>query len=273
MGSLALRKPCRARTRNRSELGDLRGADQVTRSESTHRRRHRRRRVRAHRRPRPERDPRRHRLRDRRPARRPRPHPRRPRRRRAALRIDSGFIVHNERTYPHLLRLFRELDVTTQPTEMSMSITLRGLRPVVCRRAGPARASSPSRGGSPTRASCRMLTEVPRFHRAARALLDHRRTAASLAADPTWGEFLARRRLLRATSSGTSPSRSSPASGPAGDATPSPTRPVTCSGSSITTGCSTRDAARRPGAPSPAARPPTSTARRAPAADVRRRAR
>ena len=25
------------------------------------------------------------------------------------LRIDSGFIVHNERTYPHLLRLFREL--------------------------------------------------------------------------------------------------------------------------------------------------------------------
>ena len=24
-----------------------------------------------------------------------------------ALRIDSGFIVHNEHTYPHLLRLFR----------------------------------------------------------------------------------------------------------------------------------------------------------------------
>src|SRR6478672_6971968 len=43
-----------------------------------------------------------------------------------SLRIDSGFIVHNEQTYPHLLRLFRELDVPTQPTEMSMSITCEG---------------------------------------------------------------------------------------------------------------------------------------------------
>ena len=43
-----------------------------------------------------------------------------------SLRIDSGFIVHNEKTYPHLLRLFRELDVPTQPTEMSMSITCEG---------------------------------------------------------------------------------------------------------------------------------------------------
>src|SRR6202012_186908 len=40
--------------------------------------------------------------------------------------IDTGFIVHNERTYPHLLRLFRELDVATQDTEMSMSIHCDG---------------------------------------------------------------------------------------------------------------------------------------------------
>jgi predicted NAD/FAD-binding protein len=40
--------------------------------------------------------------------------------------IDTGFIVHNERTYPHLLRLFDELDVTTQPTEMSMSVRCEG---------------------------------------------------------------------------------------------------------------------------------------------------
>jgi predicted NAD/FAD-binding protein len=40
--------------------------------------------------------------------------------------IDTGFIVHNARTYPNLLRLFNELEVTTQPTEMSMSIRCEG---------------------------------------------------------------------------------------------------------------------------------------------------
>ena len=36
--------------------------------------------------------------------------------------VDSGFIVHNDRTYPLLRRLFAELDVEVHPTEMSMSI-------------------------------------------------------------------------------------------------------------------------------------------------------
>ncbi|MGG5260529.1 NAD(P)/FAD-dependent oxidoreductase [Phycicoccus avicenniae] len=38
------------------------------------------------------------------------------------LRVDSGFIVHNDRTYPYLRRLFRELGVEARDTEMSMSI-------------------------------------------------------------------------------------------------------------------------------------------------------
>lgn len=36
--------------------------------------------------------------------------------------VDSGFIVHNDRTYPILRRLFGELGVAVRPTEMSMSI-------------------------------------------------------------------------------------------------------------------------------------------------------
>jgi predicted NAD/FAD-binding protein len=103
------------------------------------------------------------------------------------LRIDSGFIVHNERTYPHLLRLFRELGVGTRPTEMSMSIACEGCglsyaggRGVAGILAQPRRLADPR--------FVRMLTEVPRFHRAATALLAD--PAPEPTTDPTWGEFL-----------------------------------------------------------------------------------
>ena len=112
-----------------------------------------------------------------------------------ALRIDSGFIVHNERTYPHLLRLFRELDVPTQATEMSMSIT--------CEACGLSYAGGRGRRGllaQPPRLSdarfLRMLAEVPRFHRSARALLDERgRRRPDVGRVPRRGQVL---RLLRA---------------------------------------------------------------------------
>ena len=86
------------------------------------------------------------------------------------LAVDTGFIVHNQVTYPTLLRLFAELGVATQPSEMSMSVRdeatgleyagalgLRGLVP------------SARTLGRP--AYLRMLAEVPRFHRLARRLL------------------------------------------------------------------------------------------------------
>jgi predicted NAD/FAD-binding protein len=100
-----------------------------------------------------------------------------------SLDVDSGFIVHNERTYPHLLRLFAELGVETRATEMSMSVTCscglsyaggRGLRGIL---AQPWRAADPR--------FMRMLAEVPRFHRAARRVL------AAGDSTTTWGEFLA----------------------------------------------------------------------------------
>ncbi|MEN8847523.1 MAG: FAD-dependent oxidoreductase [Akkermansiaceae bacterium] len=36
--------------------------------------------------------------------------------------IDTGFMVYNEVTYPHLTRLFKELDVETKETSMSFSV-------------------------------------------------------------------------------------------------------------------------------------------------------
>ncbi|WP_329475991.1 FAD-dependent oxidoreductase [Kribbella sp. NBC_01484] len=41
----------------------------------------------------------------------------------APLAVDTGFIVHNDRTYPKLRKLFGELGIATRPTEMSMSIS------------------------------------------------------------------------------------------------------------------------------------------------------
>ncbi|MCS0637790.1 FAD-dependent oxidoreductase [Streptomyces sp. LP05-1] len=85
------------------------------------------------------------------------------------LAVDSGFIVHNERTYPHLLRLFGELGIATQDSEMSMSVRCEGCG---LEYAG-ARGTAGLFGGPGTRrgAYLRMLLEVPRFHRAARRLL------------------------------------------------------------------------------------------------------
>ncbi|MFF3324301.1 NAD(P)/FAD-dependent oxidoreductase [Streptomyces sp. NPDC002889] len=86
-------------------------------------------------------------------------------------RVDSGFIVHNERTYPHLLRLFGELGVATQESEMSMSVRCEGCG---LEYAGARGASGLfARPGNALRGRyLRLLAEVPRFHRRARRLLD-----------------------------------------------------------------------------------------------------
>ena len=42
--------------------------------------------------------------------------------------VDTGFIVYNERTYPLLTKMFAELEVATQASEMSMSVRCAGCR-------------------------------------------------------------------------------------------------------------------------------------------------
>ena len=84
--------------------------------------------------------------------------------------LDSAFLVHNDRTYPTLCRLFDELGVATQSADMSMSVRddasgleyagargLGGLFPV------PSAVARPR--------YLLMLAEVKRFHRAASRLL------------------------------------------------------------------------------------------------------
>jgi uncharacterized protein len=107
------------------------------------------------------------------------------------LAVDSGFIVHNQVTYPTLLRLFAEIGVTTQQSDMSMSI----------RCGGCGLEYAGGRGLSGLLPSVRtvarprylwMLTEVTRFHRHARRLLDD-----DSGEDPTLREFLRRHRFGR----------------------------------------------------------------------------
>jgi uncharacterized protein len=83
------------------------------------------------------------------------------------LQLDTGFIVFNERNYPKLIRLFSELGVRSQPSEMSFSVGCdrcalewSGRRPF----AQPLNAASPR--------FLAFLAEVSRWLRTARRALE-----------------------------------------------------------------------------------------------------
>jgi predicted NAD/FAD-binding protein len=88
-----------------------------------------------------------------------------------ALAVDTGFIVHNKRTYPTLLRLFAELGVSTQESDMSMSIACSGCGLEYAGGRGLSGLLPSARTVSNPR-YLRMLTQVRRFHRRAQQLLD-----------------------------------------------------------------------------------------------------
>jgi uncharacterized protein len=90
--------------------------------------------------------------------------------------VDSAFLVHNDRTYPTLCRLFSDLGVATQESEMSMSVRADDIGLEYAGALGV-------RGLFACRQSLRprylqMLAEIVRFHRAASRLLGEGAAAA-----------------------------------------------------------------------------------------------
>jgi predicted NAD/FAD-binding protein len=88
--------------------------------------------------------------------------------------VDTGFIVHNDRAYPTLLRLFAELGVETRESDMSMSIRFDGTRNepgVEFAGALGARGLFPSVRNLVNLDHLRMLAEINRFHRHAALVL------------------------------------------------------------------------------------------------------
>ena len=102
--------------------------------------------------------------------------------------VDTGFIVHNERTYPLLTTLFAELGVATQPGEMSMSVRCAGCGLQYAGKRGLGGLTPGLRRGRGR--YLRLLAEIPRFHRAARRLLAAPAGAPGAAGEQTLGEFL-----------------------------------------------------------------------------------
>ena len=87
-----------------------------------------------------------------------------------AVALDTGFLVHNDRTYPNLVRLFAELGVVTRDSDMSFSVS--------CRRTGLEYSSRGANGFFAQRSNLlrpshwSLLREILRFNREAAALLD-----------------------------------------------------------------------------------------------------
>lgn len=88
--------------------------------------------------------------------------------------VDTGFLVFNEKTYPHLVQLFDELDVTTAATDMSFSVKLPlsdGTSPRMLEWAGANLDTVFAQRRNLLRPRfLRMLRDITRFNRQATAL-------------------------------------------------------------------------------------------------------
>jgi len=107
--------------------------------------------------------------------------------------IDSAFLVHNDRTYPTLCRLFAELGVATQESEMSMSVRSEDTGLEYAGARGIRGLFASWRSARPR--YLLMLAEVTRFHRAAAQLLSNADDAVADDDLETLSAFLHRHRF------------------------------------------------------------------------------
>ena len=109
------------------------------------------------------------------------------------LALDTGFLVHNARTYPNLIRLFDELGVARLDSDLSFAVT--------CRRTGFEYSTRSLNGVFADRRNLvrpghyRLLRDILRFNRAARALAHDERANARDGSPLTVEEFLDRHQL------------------------------------------------------------------------------
>jgi predicted NAD/FAD-binding protein len=103
----------------------------------------------------------------------------------AKIPVDTGFIVYNETNYPQFVRLLAALDVPTQPSVMTFSVSVD--KPDL-EYAGNARGLFCQRGNVWRPAFWRLLGEIMRFNRDALAFLKNDQAPADL----TLGRFLER---------------------------------------------------------------------------------
>jgi predicted NAD/FAD-binding protein len=83
--------------------------------------------------------------------------------------VDTGFLVFNDRTYPHLLALFGELGVASVPSQMSFAVTVEGAGVEWAGTDLAALFAQPRNALRP--AFWRMLADILRFNRATTAML------------------------------------------------------------------------------------------------------
>lgn len=108
--------------------------------------------------------------------------------------VDTGFIVHNDRNYPNLVRLFEELDVPVRDSEMSFAVVDRS--PGSPTEGFAYRATNldtlfADRRNLLNRSMWRMLADIARFYRHANRFLESPDESLTLAG------FLERHRYSR----------------------------------------------------------------------------